>query len=67
MNIDVNAPDFAQKVKALDKSKTYLVHCRSGKRSVQACGEMEGFGFGRLYNLDGGISAWTARGKPVEK
>ena len=67
VNIDVNAPDFAQKVGALNKKATYLVLCRSGRRSEQACTTMAGLGFSRLYNLDGGISAWTASGKPVEK
>src|SRR3954447_6465165 len=36
-NIDVNAPDFDQKVAKLDKNKTYLVHCAAGKRSARAC------------------------------
>ena len=67
VNIDVGAPDFTQKVAALDKNATYLVHCRSGRRSVQACDNMAGLDFSHLYNLDGGINAWTARGKPVEK
>src|SRR5262245_49956905 len=30
INIDINAPDFEQKVAALDKSKSYLVHCAAG-------------------------------------
>ena len=31
--IDVNGGDFDAQIKKLDKSKTYLVYCRSGKRS----------------------------------
>ena len=42
----------------LDKSKTYLVHCRSGKRSLETCYIMEEMGFKEVYNLDGGIMAW---------
>jgi rhodanese-related sulfurtransferase len=67
VNIDVGASDFAQKVAALNKNTTYLVQCRSGRRSVQACDVMLGQGFAHLYNLDGGITAWTTAGKPVEK
>src|ERR1051325_1739822 len=37
INIDVNSPDFEKKVAALDKSKTYLVHCAAGRRSATAC------------------------------
>src|SRR5215472_11525563 len=32
MNLDVNSPEFTQKVSALDKKKTYLVHCAAGVR-----------------------------------
>ena len=67
VNLDVNATDFAQKVAQLDKNTTYLVHCRSGTRSVRACNEMAGLEFPKLYNLQGGFVAWEAAGKPVEK
>ena len=36
VNLDYNAPDFQAKAAALDKSKTYLVHCAVGGRSVRA-------------------------------
>lgn len=65
--IDVKKPDFAGRIEKLDKSKTYLVHCRSGVRSVTACTVMEKAGFKDCYNLLGGIRAWGEAGKPVEK
>src|SRR5437879_533090 len=40
VNIDVNGPDFEQKVSALDKNKSYLVHCAAGVRSAKACGKL---------------------------
>lgn len=58
VHIDINSPDFAGKVSALDKSKTYLVYCRSGKRSAAACSIMEKQGFTSIYNLQGGILTW---------
>jgi rhodanese-related sulfurtransferase/thiol-disulfide isomerase/thioredoxin len=67
LNIDVNAGDFKQKVAALDKSKTYLVHCASGGRSVTACESLGRLDFPKLYNLPGGFRAWVKAGKPVEK
>ena len=66
-NIDVNGPDFEQKLAALDKSKTYLVHCAAGGRSARACGKMSQLNFSSLYNLQGGFRAWEKAGKPVEK
>lgn len=58
INIDVKADDFEQNIMKLDTSKTYLVHCRSGKRSTKAVGIMEKNGFSHIYHLDGGYLAW---------
>lgn len=67
VNIDVNAPDFEEKVARLDKNKTYLVHCGAGVRSVKACEKMGKLEFPGLVNLEGGFKAWEKAGKPVEK
>lgn len=66
-NLDFNAPDFAEKVAALDPSKTYLVHCAAGARSKKAETLMKATGFGKVYNMLGGFQAWAAEGLPVEK
>ena len=65
--IDFSAKDFEAKIKELDKSKTYLVHCAVGGRSAQACTKMDAFEFPKVVNLLGGIKAWEKAGKPVEK
>ena len=67
VNMDVNAPDFAKKLAALDKDKTYLVHCAAGRRSLKACGVMDQSEFKKLVNLEDGFTSWTKAGKPVEK
>lgn len=61
IEIDISNPNFAGEVQKLDKSKTYLVYCRSGRRSVSACQLMQQEGFQNLYNLRGGILAWNAQ------
>lgn len=58
MLVDVNGPDFNAKVESMDKSKKYLVYCRSGSRSVTACNAMADKGFKDLTNLLGGYEAW---------
>lgn len=66
VNIDVNAPDFEKKVKALDPKKTYLIHCRSGARGTTACEKLGKLNFPNVYNLAGGIRAWEKAGnKPA--
>ncbi|MBD0296263.1 MAG: rhodanese-like domain-containing protein [Bacteroidota bacterium] len=42
----------------MDKSKTYLLHCRSGKRSTKALNLMKENGFEKVYHLEGSITAW---------
>ena len=59
IELDVKAPDFAEKVAQLDKDKSYLVYCRSGRRSVTACNIMAEEGFSDLYNLLGGYLEWS--------
>ena len=65
--IDFLAKDFEQKIQSLDKDKTYLVHCKSGRRSAGACNKLGAQKIGKLYNLEGGFEAWKSAGKPVEK
>lgn len=59
MMINFFEPNFKAEVEKLDKSKAYLIYCRSGNRSGQACTLMSNMGFERLYNLEGGIKAWN--------
>ncbi|WP_394996067.1 rhodanese-like domain-containing protein [Emticicia sp.] len=58
VNIDIMGSNFAQKVAALEKDKTYFVYCRSGNRSGSACEMMSKDGFKNLYNLSGGMMNW---------
>ncbi len=51
-SVPLNADKFA-------KDKKVVVHCRSGKRSANAVMFMEQQGFDNLYNLAGGILAWS--------
>jgi rhodanese-related sulfurtransferase len=57
--IDFHGSDFDQEIMALDKSKTYVMYCRSGGRSGQASQFMIDQGFTNVYNLTGGISAYN--------
>jgi rhodanese-related sulfurtransferase len=60
--------DFEAKAgKTLDKSKPVLVYCKVGGRSAQAATKLEALGFTHIYNLQGGMNAWTGAGKPVQK
>ncbi|MEZ4911272.1 MAG: rhodanese-like domain-containing protein [Saprospiraceae bacterium] len=56
---DVYGSDFNEKIGSLDKNKTYLVYCRSGRRSLGAAQTMVDNGFQNVYNLTPGILGWT--------
>lgn len=51
-NIDFKAADFKDNVSALDKSKEYIVFCRTGNRSGQASQIMADLGFTNVNNLN---------------
>jgi len=43
----------------LDKSAKVLVYCRSGVESAQAAQTLLTLGYTSVWNLDGGMNAWT--------
>lgn len=53
-------------LKLLDKSHTYYVYCRSGKRSHNACIKMKKQGF-KVFDMEGGILNWKKLGMPTTK
>lgn len=65
--VDWNDPSFSSRVAELDRSKRYLVYCRSGNRSAQAVAAMRKMGFTDIVELQGGILSWEAAGLPVER
>ena len=67
INIDFYAETFRNDINQLDKNKTYLIYCRSGRRSADALGIMAELGFTEVYNLLGGIIDWKAAGLPFTK
>ncbi|KAF2519128.1 rhodanese-like domain-containing protein [Flavobacterium salilacus subsp. salilacus] len=58
-NVDVSNADFEKRIQQLDKNKPIYVYCRSGHRSNMAARKMEKAGFSMIYDLKGGINAWS--------
>ena len=48
-----------------DKNKPIIIHCRSGKRSLNACMFLLSQGYSDLTNVEGGILGWINEGYPV--
>ena len=52
---NINDAGFTDKIDALDKSKTYVMICHSGARSVRAANYMLENGFEKVINMAGGM------------
>lgn len=64
VNLDYYSSTFAATLATLNKSKVYLLHCASGGRSAQVFTMMQNLHFRRVYNMIGGMNAWTSAGFP---
>lgn len=62
----LNSEAFDAGIKQLDKSHTYYVYCRSGKRSHNACIKMKKQGL-KVFDMEGGILNWKRLGMPTTK
>jgi sulfur-carrier protein adenylyltransferase/sulfurtransferase len=51
--------DLPQRVNELDSAREIVAHCRSGKRSADAVAFLQQAGFRKIWNLRGGILAWS--------
>jgi rhodanese-related sulfurtransferase len=67
LNLDYNAPTFKDDLNGLDKTKMYLIYCRTGRRSKGALDMMKALEFQEVYHMLGGIVAWTSEGLPTTK
>jgi phage shock protein E len=61
---DIQSPDFADRIAALDPEGAYLVYCRTGNRSAVAVQAMADLGFVEVYDA-GGFDDLAAAGAPT--
>lgn len=47
------------------KERPIIVVCATGNRSSSACGNLKKHGFGKVFNLGGGIGAWRDANLPL--
>ena len=51
--------EIAERADELQREQPVVVHCHSGRRSAQAVRLLQQRGFANVYNLEGGIGAWS--------
>ncbi|MES9900447.1 MAG: rhodanese-like domain-containing protein [Sedimenticola sp.] len=49
------------------KQKPVIVACRSGSQSAGACKQLSSAGFENVYNLKGGMMAWSSANLPISR
>lgn len=64
-NLDYDGHDFQRKAEQLDKSKKYLIYCKSGVRSEYFMGKMKESGFDEVYAIQGGYVGWSISKLPL--
>jgi adenylyltransferase/sulfurtransferase len=57
--------ELSRRVNELDSSREIVAHCRSGKRSAEAVEFLRKAGFRKIWNLKGGILAWSDEVDPA--
>jgi rhodanese-related sulfurtransferase len=50
---------------SIDRERTVVFYCRSGSRSALAAQAFSAAGYD-AHNLDGGLKAWVADGRPLD-
>ena len=57
--------DIPARAEEVPTDRDVVVVCRVGGRSAQVVAYLKQRGFDNVYNLDGGMHAWAAAGRPV--
>jgi len=63
--LNIPLSELALRMSEIDVNSPVLVYCRTGRRSAQACSALVKRGFGRVYNMEGGLLAWIDSGYPI--
>jgi molybdopterin/thiamine biosynthesis adenylyltransferase/rhodanese-related sulfurtransferase len=51
--------ELPQRLAELDQSENFAIHCKTGGRSARAVKLLQDAGFQNVYNVKGGITAWS--------
>ena len=61
VNIDYKADSFESELEKLDRDTTYVMHCRSGRRSANSFETFRKLGFKNIVHMDDGILGWKQK------
>jgi len=67
ININFSAPDFESQITKLDKEKPIVLYCAVGGRSGKTSALLLKHGFKTIYDYQGGMNDWLAKGLKTVK
>ena len=67
IHIEYNSEDMDAEFNRLGKDRPILVYCAGGGRSAKTMTLLTEMGFTTVYDLDGGIEAWSMAKYPIER
>jgi sulfur-carrier protein adenylyltransferase/sulfurtransferase len=51
--------ELPRRLAEFDRNENFAIHCKTGGRSAKAVKLLQDAGFGNVYNVKGGITAWS--------
>lgn len=67
LEADFYEDNFMEEViSKITKEQTVYVYCKSGRRSGKTVAKLRELGYPNTHNVEGGITAWKAKGYKVE-
>jgi rhodanese-related sulfurtransferase len=66
INLDYEGHEFRKKVEKYDKTKHYIIYCRSGVRGEYFMGIMNELGIHQFYNILGDFVGWKVSKLPLD-
>ncbi|MDH4228547.1 MAG: rhodanese-like domain-containing protein [Nitrospirota bacterium] len=64
-SVHIPMGEIPHRLRELDPDKEIVVYCHHGVRSFQVAAYLKANGFGQVYNLAGGIDAWSVSVDPA--
>ena len=61
----IELDQLTEQAGSIDRERPVVFYCRSGSRSMLAAQAFAAAGYD-AHNLDGGLKAWVAEGRPLE-
>lgn len=62
---NVSVDKFDEKMRDVKKDKPVIVVCATSSRASRAAAQLRAKGYGEVYVLAGGVSAWREAGLPI--